>query len=91
MSALIAALKPEPILRHKLFQIDYLSTQSGKIIASLLYHRKLDDVWQQRAEQLRDELRAQGFDLQLIGRASKTKSCSTGIMLTKCCRSPAAT
>lgn len=73
MSALIAALKPEPILRHKLFQIDYLSTQSGKIIASLLYHRKLDDVWQQRAEQLRDELRAQGFDLQLIGRASKTK------------------
>ncbi|EMH1203005.1 tRNA (uridine(54)-C5)-methyltransferase TrmA [Serratia marcescens] len=73
MSALIAALKPEPILRHKLFQIDYLSTQSGKIIASLLYHRKLDDVWQRRAEQLRDDLRAQGFDLQLIGRASKTK------------------
>lgn len=73
MSALITALKPEPILRHKLFQIDYLSTQSGKIIASLLYHRKLDDVWQRRAEQLRDDLRAQGFDLQLIGRASKTK------------------
>lgn len=91
MTALIAALKPEPILRHKLFQIDYLSTRSGKIIASLLYHRKLDDVWQQRAEQLRDELRAQGFDLQLIGRASKTRSCSTRIMLTKCCRSPAAT
>lgn len=73
MSALIAAIKPEPILRRKLFQIDYLSTRSGKIIASLLYHRKLDEAWQQQAEKLRDSLRAQGFDLQLIGRASKMK------------------
>jgi tRNA (uracil-5-)-methyltransferase len=73
MSALIAAIKPEPILRRKLFQIDYLSTRSGKIIASLLYHRKLDDEWRQQAEKLRDDLRAQGFDLQLIGRASKMK------------------
>ena len=73
MSALIAAIKPDPILRRKLFQIDYLSTRSGKIIASLLYHRKLDDAWQQQAEKLRDDLRTQGFDLQLIGRASKMK------------------
>lgn len=73
MSALTAAIKPDPTLRHKLFQIDYLSTRSGKIIASLLYHRKLDDAWQQRATRLRDSLRAQGFDLQLIGRATKMK------------------
>ncbi|EFE97053.1 tRNA (uridine(54)-C5)-methyltransferase TrmA [Serratia odorifera] len=73
MTALIAAIKPQPVLRRKLFQIDYLSTRSGKIIASLLYHRKLDDEWQRHAEQLRDDLRAQGFDLQLIGRASKMK------------------
>lgn len=73
MSALITAIKPEPILRRKLFQIDYLSTQSGKIIASLLYHRKLDEEWQRHAIALRDRLRAEGFDLQLIGRASKMK------------------
>ncbi|VXD05120.1 tRNA (uridine(54)-C5)-methyltransferase TrmA [Serratia oryzae] len=73
MRALIAAIKPNPVLRHKLFQIDYLSTQSGKIIASLLYHRKLDEQWQQDAAALRDALRAQGFDVQLIGRASKMK------------------
>ncbi|NYA45147.1 tRNA (uridine(54)-C5)-methyltransferase TrmA [Serratia fonticola] len=73
MSALMAALKPNPVLRHKLFQIDYLSTQSGKIIASLLYHRKLDEQWQQDATALRDALRADGFDVQLIGRASKMK------------------
>ncbi|MFI8417791.1 tRNA (uridine(54)-C5)-methyltransferase TrmA [Serratia sp. NPDC078593] len=73
MPVLIATVKSEPILRHKLFQIDYLSTQSGKIIASLLYHRKLDEEWRQHAVKLRDDLRAQGFDLQLIGRASKMK------------------
>lgn len=73
MSALIAAIKPNPVLRHRLFQIDYLSTQSGKIIASLLYHRQLDEQWQRDAEVLRDQLRRQGFDVQLIGRASKMK------------------
>ncbi|WON76832.1 tRNA (uridine(54)-C5)-methyltransferase TrmA [Serratia sp. UGAL515B_01] len=73
MCALMTAIKPNPTLRHKLFQIDYLSTQSGKIMASLLYHRKLDEQWQQEATTLRDVLRAQGFDLHLIGRASKMK------------------
>lgn len=73
MGALVHAIKPKAVLRHKLFQIDYLSTQSGKIIASLLYHRKLDKTWQRNAEQLRNNLRAEGFDLQLIGRTSKMK------------------
>ncbi|MFD3248774.1 tRNA (uridine(54)-C5)-methyltransferase TrmA [Rahnella aquatilis] len=73
MPKLIAAIKQDPALRRKIFQIDYLSTRSGKIIASLLYHRKLDDEWQQAATALRDQLRADGFDIQLIGRAAKTK------------------
>lgn len=75
MPVLLDALRPNPILRHKLFQIDYLSTRSDQIIVSLLYHRTLDDAWTQAAEALRDTLRAQGFALQLIGRASKTKIC----------------
>ncbi|MCZ2943393.1 tRNA (uridine(54)-C5)-methyltransferase TrmA, partial [Acinetobacter baumannii] len=37
MPVLIAAVKQDPALRRKIFQIDYLSTRSGKIIASLLY------------------------------------------------------
>src|SRR5471030_2550409 len=73
MPVLIAAVKQDPALRRKIFQIDYLSTRSGKIIASLLYHRKLDEEWQQAATLLRDQLRADGFDIQLIGRAAKTK------------------
>lgn len=75
MPKLIAAIRDNRALRHKLFQIDYLSTMSNQVVVSLLYHRKLTDEWQQAAIQLRDTLRAEGFDLQLIGRATKTKIC----------------
>ncbi|MCV9879900.1 tRNA (uridine(54)-C5)-methyltransferase TrmA [Brenneria izbisi] len=75
MPVLISALQPNPILRRKLFQIDYLSTLSGEVAVSLLYHRALDETWQQHAGALRDSLNAQGFRLQLIGRATKTKIC----------------
>lgn len=75
MPKMIAAIRDNRILRHKLFQIDYLSTLSNQIVISLLYHRKLDDEWQQAAAALRDQLRAEGLDVQLIGRATKTKIC----------------
>jgi len=75
MPKMIAAIRDNRNLRHKLFQIDYLSTMSNQIVISLLYHRKLDDEWQQAAAALRDQLRAEGLDVQLIGRATKTKIC----------------
>ncbi|MFM5714767.1 tRNA (uridine(54)-C5)-methyltransferase TrmA [Aeromonas allosaccharophila] len=75
MPLLLEGLRPHPVLRRKLFQIDYLSTQSGQIIVSLLYHRKLEAEWQQAAEALQADLRAKGFALQLIGRAHKQKIC----------------
>lgn len=75
MPKMIGAIRGNDVLRRKLFQIDYLSTLSGQAVISLLYHRKLDESWQLAAEALRDELRAQGFDVNLIGRATKTKIC----------------
>ena len=41
MPVLIDAIKGSSVLRRKLFQVDFLSTQSGDILASLLYHRPL--------------------------------------------------
>lgn len=75
MPMLLNALRPIQILRHKLFQIDYLSSQSGQVCVSLLYHRKLDEKWQQAAIALQNTLREQGFKLHLIGRAHKQKIC----------------
>ncbi|HDR1495678.1 TPA: tRNA (uridine(54)-C5)-methyltransferase TrmA [Pasteurella multocida] len=75
MDTLLPLLKTNRVLHHKLFQIDYLSTLSNKIIVSLLYHKTLDEEWEQAAKQLKASLLQQGFDLQLIGRASKQKIC----------------
>ena len=75
MPRLMAAICDNQVLRFKLFQIDYLSTLSNQIVISLLYHRKLEEEWHAAASTLRDQLRAEGFDVQLIGRATKTKIC----------------
>ncbi|EFE51573.1 tRNA (uracil-5-)-methyltransferase [Providencia rettgeri DSM 1131] len=73
MAALLPLIKQNELLRHKLFQIDYLSTLSNKLIVSLLYHKKLGEEWMAEAKALKAALVEQGFDVQLIGRASKTK------------------
>ncbi|MBE2894741.1 tRNA (uridine(54)-C5)-methyltransferase TrmA [Spirabiliibacterium falconis] len=75
MTALLSELKANFVLRQKLFQVDYLSTQSGQIAVSLLYHKALNAEWEQAARELKVRLQAQGFDMQLIGRARKQKIC----------------
>jgi tRNA (uracil-5-)-methyltransferase len=73
MPAMLDGVRDIPALRHKLFQIDYLTTMSNQAVVSMLYHRKLGEEWQEHAQALRDNLRAQGFNVHLIGRATKTK------------------
>ncbi len=72
MPKLIAALQLNEVLRRKLFQIDYLSTLSGEVLVSLLYHKPLDEEWLLEAEKLKKQL-GQEFNLDLIGRARKQK------------------
>ncbi len=40
---------------------------------SLLYHRQLDEAWEQAAQTLKQRLNDEGFNLNLIGRARKQK------------------
>ena len=75
MAAILPLLKQRETLHRRLFQIDYLSTLSGQIAVSLLYHKNFDEEWQQAAQWLREQLQAQGFNVQIIGRASKQKIC----------------
>ena len=75
MTALLPLLKQQMVLHHRLFQIDYLSTQSQQIIVSLLYHKALEEDWQTAAQTLRSQLQQQGFNVQIVGRASKQKIC----------------
>ncbi|MBE0369779.1 MULTISPECIES: tRNA (uridine(54)-C5)-methyltransferase TrmA [Pseudoalteromonas] len=72
MSVMMDKLRHNEILRRKLFQIDYLSTLSGEILISLLYHKPLDEQWQAAMETLRTELK-QTYKVDFIGRARKQK------------------
>lgn len=70
MLALMDDLKSNPILRHKLFQVDFLSTLSGEILVSLLYHRQLEADWIDEARKMKERLSLK-FKVNIIGRARK--------------------
>ena len=55
-------------LGFKLFGADFLSSSSGEIVVSLLYHRRLDDEWQKEATKIADRL-----GIYIIGRSRKQK------------------
>ena len=73
MVALLEEIKGNELLTRKLFQVDYLSTLSGQIAVSMLYHKTLTDEWIAEAQQLKQRLQQRGFDVQVIGRATKQK------------------
>ncbi len=73
MPLLLAALKPDPVLRRSLFQVDFLSSLSGELVISLLYHRQLDEAWQQAMTGVREQLQQAGVNASIIGRAKKQK------------------
>ncbi len=55
-------------LGFKLFGADFLSSSNGEMVVSLLYHRQLDQAWQESATIIAKEL-----DINIIGRARKQK------------------
>ena len=58
----------EKKLGFKLFGADFLSSSSGEIVVSLIYHRKLDEAWQEKAIEIANEL-----GIYIIGRSRKQK------------------
>ncbi|WP_324172978.1 tRNA (uridine(54)-C5)-methyltransferase TrmA [Sulfurimonas sp.] len=67
MPKLLQSIKEKGI-GFKLFGADFLSAQSGEIVVSLIYHRKLDEEWQQKARLIANEL-----GIYIIGRSRKQK------------------
>ena len=68
MPVLMAKLKTNSILRQRLFQVEFLSTLSGEMLVTLVYHRKLDDQWAVQAHTL-----GQDLSIGVIGRSRKQK------------------
>ena len=67
MPKLLSAIRDAEI-GFKLFGADFLSSSSGEVVVSLLYHRKLDDAWQEEAAKIADKL-----SIYIIGRSRKQK------------------
>lgn len=68
MFALLEEIRPNEMLRRKLFQVDFLSTLSGELLVTLLYHRPIDEQWAAEARALKKK-----FNIELIGRSRKNK------------------
>ena len=68
LTPLQCALQSNPELRRRLFQVEFLSTQSGEVLVTLIYHRQLDDAWENEARTL-----AKKLDISLIGRSRGQK------------------
>lgn len=71
MQPLMEAIKAEPVLRTKLFQIDFLATLSGEMLVTLIYRRPIegDNEWLFAAKALKETLPI----THIIGRARKQK------------------
>lgn len=68
MPLLLEKIKPVPALRNRLFQVEFLTTTTEEALITLIYHRPIDDEWEQAAQQLAKEL-----GVKVIGRSRKQK------------------
>ncbi len=72
MSQLLIEIKDIDLLRQRLFQVDFLSSKSGEMLISLLYHKQLSEEWETEADKLIQRL-SKIAPVNIIGRARKQK------------------
>ncbi|GFH13555.1 tRNA (uracil-5-)-methyltransferase, partial [Haematococcus lacustris] len=77
MGAVLAEANTSPIIRERLFQVNFHTALSGDCMVTLVYHKQLDDVWKEAALNLRAKLgklpATLGHTPQIIGRSRKQK------------------
>ncbi|QKX18383.1 tRNA (uridine(54)-C5)-methyltransferase TrmA [Microbulbifer sp. YPW1] len=68
MPPLLEAINDSEILRKRLFCTEFLTTLSGDALITLIYHKPLDEAWEQEARALQDHL-----GVPILGRSRKQK------------------
>ncbi len=56
------------ILKDRLFSIEFLGSKSGELLVTLIYHKRLDEKWKNKAIELEKI-----FNISIIGRSRKQK------------------
>ena len=68
MSKILKLLMDELVLSYKLFAIEFLGSTTNDLLVTLIYHKKLDDEWIQKAKELEKTL-----NIKILGRSKKQK------------------
>ena len=68
MMPLLEAVRGLAVLSHKLFQVEFLTSRSGQALVTLVYHKPLDNSWEEAAQRL-----AASLDVAVIGRSRRQK------------------
>ena len=68
MPLVMAEITHNPLLRQRLFQIEFLTTQTDEALVTLIYHKPLSELWQVEAKKLQYKL-----GISVVGRARKQK------------------
>lgn len=68
MPKMMEHINGSDLLKHKLFQIEYLGTLSGDMLVTLIYHKPISEEWIEEASAIKNEL-----GIHIIGRARKMR------------------
>ena len=68
MPKLIEAASNHPELKNRWYAVEFLSTLSGEMLVTMIYHKKLNEAWQQAAQELEHNL-----GIHIIGRSRGQK------------------
>lgn len=68
MDKVISAIHEDPELRFKLFQVEFLTTKAGDALITLIYHRQLNETWEERGRHWQQQ-----WGVPVIGRARKQR------------------
>ena len=68
MPQLLEIINRNNHLSHRLFSMEFLTTLSGEVLVTLIYHRPLDNAWETAAREIQKTLK-----ISIIGRSRKQK------------------
>ena len=68
MWPLLEKINASEVLKTRLFAVEFLTTTTDECLITMLYHRKLDQEWEEKARELESEL-----DSKILGRSRKQK------------------
>ncbi len=78
MQPILDALREVEILHHRLFSIEFLSGDNDELLVTLIYHKKIDSLWEDEAKKI-----AKMLKIDLIGRSRGIKKIVTKDFVTR--------